>query len=83
MLNLRDLEKSLDEALAKETTESLTKWLESKRALNYYIDAFLSSGDLICLEEKHLQVQASVPFILRANTSSIDLDYTEDVLIAA
>jgi hypothetical protein len=31
MLNLKDLEQKLDIALAKETKESLTKWLEDKR----------------------------------------------------
>jgi hypothetical protein len=31
MLNLRELEEKLDAALANETTESLTYWIEQKR----------------------------------------------------
>jgi hypothetical protein len=31
MLDLKKLEKNLDKALAKETTESLTNWLQEKR----------------------------------------------------
>lgn len=32
MIDLKKIEKNIDEALAKETTESLTKWLLEKRA---------------------------------------------------
>lgn len=35
MLNLKELEKRLDDALAKETKESLTSWLMSKRFKNF------------------------------------------------
>lgn len=31
MLNLKELEQKLDDALSKETDESLTEWLMSKR----------------------------------------------------
>lgn len=31
MIDLKKIEKNIDEALAKETTESLTKWLIEKR----------------------------------------------------
>lgn len=35
MLNLKELENQLDQALAKETEESLTTWLLEKRAKSY------------------------------------------------
>ena len=31
MVNLKELEEMLDKALEKETTESLKKWLESRK----------------------------------------------------
>lgn len=45
MLNLNELEKRLDEALANETKESLTKWLISQR--NENLEQFLGA---VCME---------------------------------
>lgn len=36
MLDLKEMEKRLDDALAKETEESLTMWLLKKRHKNYF-----------------------------------------------
>ncbi|MGB1204699.1 MAG: hypothetical protein ACPG5B_03565 [Chitinophagales bacterium] len=44
MLNLKKLEQQLDEALAKETKESLTNWLLEKRAKNKNYLSFLGDG---------------------------------------
>ncbi len=35
MLDLKKLEEKLDQALAQESRESLTNWLQEKRAKNY------------------------------------------------
>lgn len=44
MLDLKKLEEKLDEALAKETSESLTTWLLQKRQLAY--QQFLGLGTI-------------------------------------
>lgn len=44
MLDLAELEKRLDEALALETSESLRTWLFSQRNLN--LEDFLGSGHM-------------------------------------
>jgi hypothetical protein len=42
MLDLEKIEKRLDEALAKETKESLTEWLRSRRfKTDIAVEAFL------------------------------------------
>jgi len=38
MVDLKKLEKMLDETLAKETKESLNKWLDNQRTRLSYID---------------------------------------------
>jgi hypothetical protein len=58
MLDLEKLEKQLDEALAKETNESLTRWLLDIRAKN------LSCDDSYALQPKqpesmHLNLRSS------------------------
>jgi len=35
MVNLKELEKRLDETLAKETKNSLNKWLDEQRSTEY------------------------------------------------
>ncbi len=45
MLDLKELEKRLDEALSKETPESLSSWLLSQRQDN--LNSYLGSG---CIE---------------------------------
>lgn len=42
MLDLKELEKRLDEALEKETRESLTSWLTSQRLANF--ESLLGAG---------------------------------------
>ena len=48
MLDLKELERKLDEALARETTESLNEWLLSKRHPN--IQSLLGDGSLVSLK---------------------------------
>lgn len=67
MLDLKKLELKLDEALAKETTESLTKWLLEKRAKSYI--AYLGEGEIelnkpiisqILLESTDIEINVKV-----------------------
>lgn len=58
-LNLKELERKLDYALSKETTKSLTKWLEEKRhavgnVLNDKTDAKIVIEHIIKEEQKHV-----------------------------
>ena len=46
MLDLQELERRLDEALTKETYESLSSWLYSQRRDN--LESFLGAG---CIEQ--------------------------------
>ena len=46
MIDLKELERRLDEALAKETSESLTSWLSDQRRDN--LANFLGDG---CIEQ--------------------------------
>lgn len=46
MLDLKELEKRLDEALAKETSESLSSWIINQRRDN--LDSFLGAG---CIQQ--------------------------------
>jgi hypothetical protein len=50
MLDLQKLEKSVDEALASETSESLTAWLQNQRDKN--LSDFLGKGNLE-MHDKH------------------------------
>jgi hypothetical protein len=53
MLNLKELEQKLDNALAKETTESLSNWLAEKRIKSNL--ALLGEGSI--QHQKQLQVK--------------------------
>jgi hypothetical protein len=44
MIDLKELERRLDEALAKETSESLSSWLQNQRKDN--LESFLGAGCL-------------------------------------
>lgn len=48
MLDLKELEKKLDSALEKETSESLSAWLLNKRLRNY--SSYLGLGILVEME---------------------------------
>lgn len=45
MLDLEELERKIDAALANETPESLTAWLMSKRMSN--IETYIGEGDYV------------------------------------
>lgn len=81
MLNLKELEEKFDNALAAETEESLTNWLQEKR-LGSYLE---SLGQGILEDLSHF---SNSGIISEANSTSFDTEYFEiptsqDYLIAA
>lgn len=81
MLDLKKLEEKLDSALANETSQSLTSWLQEKRCR-----AFLQSlgeGEL----ESIPQIEPNSSFI-KSNSITFeveysDVSYSQEFLIAA
>jgi len=75
MLDLKKLEKELDEVLKNETTESLAKWLMMERSVNYpdgEMDILVSSSG-----------QYSPSFSRNANFDSGDQNTNWDYSLAA
>jgi hypothetical protein len=68
MLNLEDLEKRLDEALEKETTESLTRWLMSKRFKNHIADNGEGEFDVLIRKNSEF-IHKCKPNILEPETN--------------
>jgi hypothetical protein len=78
MLNLNNLEKKLDEALALETKESLTNWLKEKR-LKKYLSSF-GEGELCQIaseqpSEELLKVKLSASFNFEIEVNSFNPTY--------
>lgn len=82
MLDLNLLEKQLDEALEKETSESLTSWLLNRRAKKYMLN--FGIGKLTSYRTETTQIQQSEKQIIKSNIKSYQ-DYvpSEDDLLAA
>jgi|688.fasta_scaffold1300311_1 hypothetical protein len=53
MLDLDELERKIDAALAKETPESLTSWLMSKRSSD--VETYIGEGDYVPCKFNFLQ----------------------------
>lgn len=76
MLDLDELERKIDAALAQETPESLTNWLMNKRASN--VESYIGEGDYVpyhfsfleSKEEVKGQKPASISCDIYANTGS-------------
>lgn len=67
MLDLKELEKMVDEALAKETKESWNNWLEEQKMKE--LESFLGCGDTSSLENyqftsflEHENIEVSYTF---------------------
>lgn len=66
MLDLKELERKLDLALAQETVESFTNWLDEERSINYlhqYGLGTLISGEKI-LREKNVTEFIQTSFVI-------------------
>lgn len=76
MLDLEELERKINNALAKETPESLTKWLMSKR--NSGVETYIGEGDyipckfLFLQESQHISAEklAQLEPIIPANAGN-------------
>jgi hypothetical protein len=81
MLNLHELEKKLDQALASETQESLTNWLEEKRLRSFL--GQLGDGRIDNLQEvsNNIKVSQSFSFVFKISVQTIPVN--DSYLIAA
>ncbi len=74
MLDLNNLEKKLDKALALETKESLTNWLKEKR-LKKYLSSF-GEGELCQISsEQPVKVKLSASFNFEIKVNSFNPTY--------
>jgi len=69
MLDLKELERKLDNALAKETKESLTRWLKAKRMS--YILKTLGEGQLQPINPSTGKIFQNNTFTFSIETQSI------------
>ena len=60
MLDLKELERRLDEALAKETTETLSNWILDQRKTS--VESFFGHGSVKTMKEKPFSFHQSVSF---------------------
>lgn len=75
MLNLNELEKRLDEALEKETTETLTSWLMSKRFHNYIMDNGDGEFDILLSKSSRLSNNKNSNSNIPCQPSNVDDSY--------
>lgn len=70
MLDLKELERRLDEALAKETKETLSNWILDQRKTN--IESFFGYGSVTNMKKKpfsfHQFVSFKTTFITTCNS---------------
>lgn len=74
MLNLKELEKKLDIALANETVESLSSWLEEKR-LRGLLNT-LGNGQFTILTKENDFVLQAFSFGFNVPVVTFDIDYS-------
>ncbi|MGL4956796.1 MAG: hypothetical protein ACRC9X_06425 [Bacteroidales bacterium] len=55
MLDLQSLEKQLDEVLAKETSETMSSWLNNRRIKNYLF-SILGDGEFACISIEKVSI---------------------------
>ena len=79
MLNLQELEQKLDLALANETSESLSKWIEQKR-LKSFLRSTISKWNK---SEAVLDNQVSRTFCPEFLVESKTIDLNSNCLMAA
>lgn len=83
MLNLEILERKLDEALAKETKESMTSWLLHRRIKKYI--SSLGDGKFVSMPSNHHVFTQSKGFTIEGGMSefSTELSFNSNLLICA
>ncbi|GIM55774.1 MULTISPECIES: hypothetical protein [Capnocytophaga] len=76
MLDLELLEKRLDEVLEKETSETLTSWLMSRR-LKKYISS-LGEGDVVDMPIEKVLFHQSKTFLVEMKNNEFSAMYNSD-----
>ena len=79
MLDLKELERRLDEALAKETSDSLEKWLLSQRKMDTEIENFYGHGNIETLKTvscSYCQIRTPINKF-KNNSNRISLEMSE------
>ena len=87
MLNLKLLERQLDEVLAMETSETMTSWL-FKRRLNKFISSSIGDGNLLNMASDKLFILQSKSFTVDKKIEEFSKEYSStdimsDYLFAA
>ena len=79
MLDLKELERRLDEALAKETSDSLETWLLSQRKMDTEIENLYGCGSIEKLKTfSHSYCQIRTPINkFKNNSNGISLEMSE------
>ena len=79
MLDLKELERRLDEALAKETSDSLEKWLLSQRKMDTEIENLYGCGSIEKLKTfSHSYCQIRTPINkFKNNSNGMSLEMSE------
>jgi len=76
MLDLKEMEKRLDDALAKETEESLTKWLLLSRFKNYLVDNGDGEFDFLFSSDSKLIVKSQPTINFKEKRQNIKKNYS-------
>ena len=74
MLDLKKLRKEIEEALEKETEESLTTWLLNKRSSN--VESYIGDGIFMPCDFKSLHESVQISII--STTIVLDESFTEE-----
>lgn len=80
MLDLKKLEEKLDKALANETSESLTSWLQEKRLCTYLQS--LGEGTFVDIFSTNIKTVLNSQ-VVTFDIQFTDVLYSQDYLIAA
>lgn len=81
MLDLELLEKRLDEALEKETSETLTSWLMSRR-LKKYISS-LGEGNVVDMPIKKVLFRQSKTFLVETENNELSIECMDNDYLPA
>ena len=81
MLNLELLEKKLDEVLDKETSETMTSWLISRRLKKYI--SLLGEVEVLNMPTNSIVVSQSKNFIVASDIKEFSTEYTDNEYLFA
>lgn len=76
MLDLKLLEKKLDEVLKTETSETLTSWLFNRRLKSFIY--LLGEGDFINMPNNEILISQSESFIVESEINEYSTEYSSE-----